>query len=109
MYFILVFLNVHFTITVVYGAQIFAFAPIYGQSHWNVMDAVLQTLVSAGHNVTAITPFIKKEKIENYTEVPMEFVSGKAIREYNLLPTVTDRLCLFHIIAQSYSNQWFLK
>lgn len=69
MHFILVFLNVHFTMTVVYGAQIFAFVPMYGQSHWNVMDAVLQTLVSAGHNVTVITPFIKKEKIENYTEV----------------------------------------
>lgn len=52
-----------------YGAQIFAIVPIYGQSHWNVMDAVLQTLVSAGHNVTVFTPFIKKEKITNYTEV----------------------------------------
>lgn len=69
MHFISVFLNLHFITTVVYGAQIFAFIPIYGQSHWNVMDAVLQTLVSAGHNVTVITPFIKKEKIENYTQV----------------------------------------
>jgi len=69
--FTVVFLNVYFITTVVYGAQIFAFVPIYGQSHWNVMDAVLQTLVSAGHNVTVITPFIKKEKIENYTEVSL--------------------------------------
>jgi len=66
--------------TVVYGAQIFAFVPIYGQSHWNVMDAVLQTLVSAGHNVTVITPFIKKEKIENYTEVGMPFVSLSVVK-----------------------------
>lgn len=51
------------------GAQIFAVVPMYGQSHWNVMDAVLQTLVSAGHNITAVTPFIKNEKITNYTEV----------------------------------------
>jgi len=74
MHFILVFLNVHFITTVVYGAQIFAFIPIYGQSHWNVMDAVLQTLVSAGHNVTVITPFIKREKIENYTQVGMTLI-----------------------------------
>lgn len=55
-----------------YGAQIFAIVPIYGQSHWNVMDAVLQTLVSAGHNITVVTPFIKNEKITNYTEVSGE-------------------------------------
>lgn len=80
MHFMLFLLNVHFTMTVVYGAQIFAFVPIYGQSHWNVMDAVLQTLVSAGHNVTVITPFIKKEKIENYTEVGMAFVSLSVVK-----------------------------
>lgn len=73
MNFTVVFLNVYFITTVVYGAQIFAFVPIYGQSHWNVMDAVLQTLVSAGHNVTVITPFIKKEKIENYTQIDSSF------------------------------------
>ncbi|KAE9528127.1 hypothetical protein AGLY_012549 [Aphis glycines] len=73
MNFTVVFLNVYFITNVVYGAQIFAFVPIYGQSHWNVMDAVLQTLVSAGHNVTVITPFIKKEKIENYTQIDSSF------------------------------------
>lgn len=52
-----------------YEAQILAIVPIYGQSHWNVMDAVLQTLVSAGHNLTVFTPFVKKEKITNYTQV----------------------------------------
>ncbi|VVC35879.1 UDP-glucuronosyl/UDP-glucosyltransferase [Cinara cedri] len=51
------------------GAQVFAIVPMYGRSHWNVMDAVLQTLVSAGHNVTVVTPFIKNEKITNYTQI----------------------------------------
>jgi len=94
--------------TVVYGAQIFAFVPIYGQSHWNVMDAVLQTLVSAGHNVTVITPFIKKEKIENYTQVGMAFGSLSAVElytiEYNLLPLL--HCVCSHIMAHHYSNQW---
>lgn len=55
--------------TVIHGAQIFALVPMVGTSHWNVMDAVLQTLVVAGHNVTAITSFVKKENIANYTQV----------------------------------------
>ncbi|VVC25661.1 UDP-glucuronosyl/UDP-glucosyltransferase [Cinara cedri] len=51
------------------AAQILALMPIAAKSHWNVMDAVLQTLVEGGHNVTAITPFPKKEPIANYTDV----------------------------------------
>lgn len=64
-----VFVNIHLLVSVAHGAQIFAIVPLFGQSHWNVMDAVLQTLVSVGHNVTVITPFIKKEKVANYTQV----------------------------------------
>lgn len=67
------FVNIYLLVTVTNGAQIFAIVPMYGQSHWNVMDAVLQTLVHAGHNLTVITPFIKKEKITNYTQVPITF------------------------------------
>lgn len=51
------------------GAQILALLPIAARSHWNVMDVVLQTLVARGHNVTAVTPFIKANPIANYTEV----------------------------------------
>lgn len=72
MKFINLFLNIipiYTLSTISHGAQIFSIVPIYGQSHWNVMDAILQTLVSAGHNVTVVTPFIKTEKIVNYTQV----------------------------------------
>lgn len=69
------FVNLYLLMTVANGAQIFAIVPIYGQSHWNVMDAVLQTLVHAGHNITVVTPFIKKEKITNYTQVSIIFSS----------------------------------
>lgn len=63
-------LFVHFgVINFVYSAQILSVLPLFGHSHWNVIDSVLQTLVSNGHNVTAITPFMKKQKINNYTEV----------------------------------------
>lgn len=59
------------TFTWHYGdtAQILALMPFAAKSHWNVIDAVLQTLVAGGHNVTVITPFSKKESVENYTEV----------------------------------------
>lgn len=53
------------------SAQILAFMPIAAKSHWNVVDAVLQTLVARGHNVTAITPFPKKIPVANYTELDM--------------------------------------
>ncbi|XP_050522154.1 UDP-glucosyltransferase 2-like [Daktulosphaira vitifoliae] len=52
-----------------YGAMILALAPVASTSHWNVIDAVLQTLVARGHNVTVITPFVKKYPITNYTEI----------------------------------------
>lgn len=52
-------------------AQILAFMPIAAKSHWNVVDSVLQTLVTGGHNVTAVTPFPKKNPVANYTEVDM--------------------------------------
>lgn len=103
--FTVVFLNVYFISTVVYGAQIFAFVPIYGQSHWNVMDAVLQTLVSAGHNVTVITPFIKKEKIENYTQVSLQHVSyGKTIQVYNLLLLLQYYVCCRIMVQKLFSK-----
>jgi hypothetical protein len=66
--------------TVIHGAQIFAVVPMVGTSHWNVMDAVLQTLVSAGHNVTAVTSYAKKERIANYTQV--RIFPGKAFSYY---------------------------
>lgn len=69
MYHVKMFVHLFLLIVVTHGAQIFSIMPIYGRSHWNVLDAVLQTLVSAGHNVTVVTPFIKKEKIANYTQV----------------------------------------
>lgn len=52
-----------------HGAQILSLMPIAAKSHWNVVDAVLQTLVARGHNVTAVTPFPKRRKVANYTEV----------------------------------------
>nr|ATN96014.1 UDP-glucuronosyl transferase 342A2 [Aphis gossypii] len=53
------------------GARILAMMPIAAKSHWNVVDSVLQTLVARGHHVTAITPFPKKSRVANYTEVDM--------------------------------------
>lgn len=51
------------------GAQILAMLPIAAKSHWNTLDAVLQTLVAGGHNVTVLTPFLKNTRVANYTEI----------------------------------------
>jgi len=106
MHFMLFILNVHFTMTVVYGAQIFAFVPIYGQSHWNVMDAVLQTLVSAGHNRYSYNSFYKKRK--NWKLYSGRYgicliVCSKDIQEYNLLP-LFNYVC-FHIMVGTALQQ----
>ncbi|XP_050521172.1 UDP-glucosyltransferase 2-like [Daktulosphaira vitifoliae] len=73
-------------ITFVHSAEILSVLPLFGQSHWNVIDSILQTLVSSGHNVTAITPFLKKKKIYNYTEIDSSSYMNKieAIN-YNLV------------------------
>lgn len=90
-------------VTVANGARIFSIVPMFGQSHWNVMDAVLQTLVHAGHNITVVTPFVNKEKITNYTQVSIAFFSDKYISKkkrhrYSLLLTVIPKLsCYFNL------------
>lgn len=62
------------------SANILALMPLAGTSHWNVVDAVLQTLVARGHNVTAVTPFPTKNPVTNYTELDMS----------NLMPTAIN-------------------
>lgn len=51
------------------GARVLAMLPLAAKSHWNVLDSVLQTLVARGHDVTAVTPFLKDRPVANYTEV----------------------------------------
>lgn len=84
------------------GAQILAMLPYPAKSHWNVVDAVLQTLVARGHNVTVITPFMKNERVANYTEVdvswllpsnvgvPWDFIMGLP-SDKNNLPFLSSR------------------
>lgn len=74
MNFLKVLVRINLLVAVVCGARIFAITPMYGQSHWNVMDAVLQTLVSVGHNITVVTPYIKTEQIANYTQVLCTYI-----------------------------------
>jgi len=84
------------------GSQILAMLPIAAKSHWNVMDAVLQTLVARGHNVTVLTPFLKTKPIINYTEVDISQLipSGVSVPwnsimvkgwKANTLPLLSDR------------------
>lgn len=61
------------------GAQILALMPFAAKSHWNVVDAVLQTLVARGHNVTAVTPFVKTRAVANYTEVDISHLTPSGV------------------------------
>lgn len=95
MNFINIFINTYLLVAVANGAQIFVVMPIFGQSHWNVMDAVLQTLLHAGHNITVVTPFIKKEKIANYTQVKYLY---KRIQNILLINVLITRVSLILLI-----------
>lgn len=84
------------------SAQILAMLPFPAKSHWNVVDAVLQTLVARGHNVTVVTPFVKNKRVANYTEVdvswllpsgvsvPWDIIMGPS-SEANNLPFLSSR------------------
>lgn len=61
------------------GAQILALMPFAAKSHWNVVDAVLQTLVAGGHNVTAVTPFVRSAPVANYTEVDISRLTPSGV------------------------------
>ncbi|VVC25656.1 UDP-glucuronosyl/UDP-glucosyltransferase [Cinara cedri] len=61
------------------GARILALLLMAARSHWNVVDAVLQTLVARGHHVTAVTPFLKKTRPANYTEVDISQLTPSGV------------------------------
>lgn len=62
-------------------ANILAIFHIPSQSHHILGSALLKTLAKQGHNVTMISPFPFKEKIENYTDIELkgflQFKQGK--------------------------------
>lgn len=100
------------------SAQILAMLPFAAKSHWNVVDAVLQTLVASGHNVTAITPFIKYRTVTNYTEVdisqltplgvsvPWDFIMENS--EANNLPFLSGRHQLTCNKLFEYDQFWHI-
>lgn len=61
------------------SAHILAMLPIAARSHWNVLDAVLQTFVARGHSVTAVTPFLKDGPVANYTEVDISQLTPSGV------------------------------
>lgn len=60
--------------TVASSYRILAYEPSPGHSHWNVMSAVLESLVDAGHNVVCVTMHRATERLAGhprYTHVDM--------------------------------------
>lgn len=99
------------------GAHVLAMMPLAAKSHWNVMDAVLQTLVARGHNVTAVTPFPKNRPVANYTEVdtsrltpsgvsvPWDFIMGETSVANNL-PYLSGRHRLMCAKVYEHAEFW---
>lgn len=66
--------------------RIFAVEPIPGRSHWNVMSAVLESLLAAGHEVVCATLHAPTDLLAghpNYTHVDMSRPLGARVWKLN--------------------------
>lgn len=67
------------------GLKILAFFPFGSKSHFAIGHSIAKTLVDAGHEVTAISPYPVKKSIKNYKDISTEdylkvFYEGKSTK-----------------------------
>lgn len=63
--------------------RIFAYEPSTAISHWNVLSAVLESLVDAGHEVVCATPHVPTDRLAvhpKYTHVDLSRITGRPDR-----------------------------
>lgn len=49
--------------------NILGILPFTSNSHFNIGYAIIKTLYEAGHNVTVISAYPRKQKMENFTDI----------------------------------------
>ncbi|KAF5275119.1 hypothetical protein FQR65_LT16780 [Abscondita terminalis] len=62
-------LSLLFVFQVTFGARILGVYQVPSYSHYQLGDVLLKELAKRGHDVTVISPYEEKEKIENYRTV----------------------------------------
>lgn len=80
--------------------------PFNGKSHNIVLESVMKTLASHGHQVDVVTHFPQKKVVENYTDViSLEGTLESIINNYTieLVSQVRDELVEF--VAGPYGNR----
>lgn len=66
------------------GLKVFAVFPLGTHSHFVVGDAILKALWKAGHEITVVSPFPQKVKLEKFRDISTEdtlekFRNGKVL------------------------------
>lgn len=69
------------------GLKILALFPTFGKSHWLQGSAIAKTLAKAGHEVTVVSIYTHKKKIENYREIELTgvFEEMSGLRSFYIL------------------------
>jgi glucuronosyltransferase len=52
--------------------KVLGILPFGSKSHFTIGHSILKTLVDAGHEVTAISPYPLKKPMKNYTDISVE-------------------------------------
>lgn len=81
----LILLFLVFFISTSSGYKILGILPFCSNSHYNIGFSILKTLVDAGHEITAISPYPRKQPIKNYTDIDASsvlenFKKGKKLK-----------------------------
>jgi hypothetical protein len=71
------------------GLKILGILPFGSKSHFTIGHSILKTLVDAGHEVTAISPYPSKTPMKNYTDISAEDYIEKFFKSKELLSLVT--------------------
>jgi len=56
-------------ITQINGLKVLGVLPFGSKSHFAIGEAIIKTLVDAGHEATVISPFPQKKPVKRYTDV----------------------------------------
>lgn len=70
-------LNLSLILTSINALNILGIVPFGSNSHFAIGNSIIKTLHRSGHNVTIMSPYRQKEKLENFQEVDVSSVLEK--------------------------------
>lgn len=56
------------------GLKVLGVLPFSSKSHFAIGNSIVKSLLNAGHEVTVISPYPQKKKLENYRDIDVSSI-----------------------------------